>query len=68
MVASKIPEIITNLKLMTFIQKLISKIENAYPLYLITILIIVSLIIYFPSLFNSFVWDDEEQIVNNTII
>lgn len=68
MVASKIPEIIANLKLMTFVQKLISKIENVHSLYLITILVIIPLIIYFPSLFNSFVWDDEEQIVNNTII
>lgn len=53
---------------MTFFQKLFNKIENAYPLYLITALIVIPLITYFPSLFNYFVWDDEEQIVNNVII
>lgn len=53
---------------MSLAHKFITKIENTYPLYLITILILISLIIYLPSLFNSFVWDDEEQVVNNTII
>lgn len=53
---------------MSLAHKLIKKIENAYPLYLITILVIIPLLIYFPSLFNSFVWDDEEQILNNAII
>lgn len=53
---------------MDLARKLINKIENAYPLYLITFLVLISLIIYFPSLFNSFVWDDEEQVLNNTII
>lgn len=53
---------------MSLAHKFINKIETSYPLYLITILILIPLIIYFPSLFNSFVWDDEEQVLNNTII
>src|SRR3989344_8599675 len=53
---------------MQFIHRLLNKIENAHSIYLITILIVVPLIIYFPSLFNSFVWDDEEQVVNNVFI
>lgn len=34
----------------------------------ILIILIIGFLVYLPSLFNGFVWDDEEQIVNNTII
>lgn len=29
------------------------------------LIIVIGLVLYFPTLFNSFVWDDEELIVNN---
>lgn len=32
------------------------------------ILIIVGFLVYFNSLFNGFVWDDEEQVLNNTLV
>jgi tetratricopeptide (TPR) repeat protein len=32
------------------------------------LLVIVALVLYIPSWFNGFVWDDEEQIVNNPFI
>jgi len=31
-------------------------------------LVIIGFLIYFNSLFSSFVWDDEEQILNNTLV
>lgn len=34
----------------------------------VILLVIVGFLIYFNSLFNGFVWDDEEQIINNTVI
>jgi len=53
---------------MSFANRLINRIEKCHPLYLVTILIVLTFFIYTSSLFNSFVWDDEEQIVNNTVI
>lgn len=53
---------------MSFANRLIARIEKCHPLYLVTILIFITFLIYANSLFNSFVWDDEEQIVNNTVI
>lgn len=35
---------------------------------IITILIIAGFVVYSNSLLNGFVWDDEEQIVNNTLV
>jgi len=35
---------------------------------LILILVLTGFCLYFLSLFNEFVWDDEEQVVNNTVI
>lgn len=35
---------------------------------IILILIIIGFIVYFNGLFNSFVWDDEEQVVNNVLV
>lgn len=34
----------------------------------ITILVVIGVLIYFNSLFNGFVWDDEEQVLNNTAV
>ena len=31
-------------------------------------LVIIGVVLYLPSLGNGFVWDDEEQIVNNAFI
>lgn len=48
--------------------RLIAKIEDTPPLYLLTILFLAAFLVYGNSLLNDFVWDDEEQIVKNTII
>lgn len=53
---------------MSFANRLINRIEKSHPLYLVTILVFITLFIYGNSFFNGFVWDDEEQIVNNSII
>lgn len=34
----------------------------------ILILVIIGFIVYFNSFFNGFVWDDEEQVLNNTLV
>jgi len=46
---------------MKFLQKLSSK-------KLIAIILIVGFLVYLNALSNSFVWDDEEQVVNNLLI
>lgn len=38
--------------------------KSYYPL----ILIVLAIAVYFNVLFNGFVWDDEEQVVNNSLI
>ncbi len=53
---------------MGVLRKLIDRIENIYPLYFFTIIFLVAFIVYGNSLFNGFVWDDEEQILKNNII
>ncbi|MDO8638124.1 MAG: tetratricopeptide repeat protein [Candidatus Daviesbacteria bacterium] len=35
---------------------------------IIFILIIIGFVVYFNGLFNNFVWDDEEQVVNNVLV
>lgn len=48
-------------KIRKFLKKLTTK-------QAIVIIVSVGFIVYFNSLFNGFVWDDEEQIVNNSVI
>lgn len=50
------------------LKKIADKIEKTNLAYLFTVLVISGFLIYFFSLFNGFVWDDEEQIVNNAVI
>lgn len=49
-------------------RKLADKIEKTPVSYLFSVLFIVALAVFFLSLFNGFVWDDEEQILNNSFI
>lgn len=49
-------------------QKLRQFLESLSTKQIITSIAVFGFIVYFNSLFNGFVWDDEEQIVNNTII
>ncbi len=35
---------------------------------IIFILIFIGIVVYFNGLFNNFVWDDEEQVVNNVLV
>lgn len=44
------------------------KVENSISLYHITFLVFFGFIIYQRVLFNGFVWDDQDQIVNNPLI
>ena len=46
----------------------IEKIEDAIPLYHITFFVFAGLIVYFRVFFNGFVWDDQDQIINNPLI
>ena len=48
------------------IDQIITLIKN--PKKAILILTIITLLVWLPLLRNGFVWDDEEQIVNNTVI
>ena len=50
------------------ILSLVQKIEDAIPLYHITFFVLIGLIVYFRVFFNGFVWDDQDQIVNNPLI
>lgn len=42
--------------------------ENKIKKYIIPVLAFVAFFIYANALLNGFVWDDEEQVVNNTVI
>lgn len=53
---------------MSLAQRIINKIENTHLLYVITIFFLIAVFVYGNSLFNGFVWDDEEQVLNNTAI
>ncbi len=53
---------------MTLAQKLFKKIEETHPLYLLTILFCITILVYGNILFNDFVGDDTDQILNNAII
>lgn len=53
---------------MKLVSQFINKIEKIHVLYLITFLLIMAFIVFGPSLFGNFVWDDEEQIQTNVII
>ena len=46
----------------------IEKLNQASARQLILFIFIVGFIVYANSLFNGFVWDDEEQVVNNPVI
>ena len=50
------------------LKKIAYKIEKSNLAYLFTAFFIIGFLIYFASLFNGFVWDDEEQILKNAII
>ena len=50
------------------ILSLIEKVEEAIPLYHITFFVFVGFMVYFRVLFNNFVWDDMDQVLNNPLI
>ncbi len=56
------------MKLVVYNPLVFTKLSKASDRTLIKILLLIGFIVYFNSLFNGFVWDDEEQIVNNTVI
>ena len=57
-----------NYKMTKLIQNIISKIQSLSFLRLSLIIFILGFFVYGNTLLNGFVWDDEEQIVNNTLI
>lgn len=49
-------------------QTLLEKVEKIPVIYIVTFFFVLTLIIYGASFSNGFVWDDEEQILNNSVI
>lgn len=46
----------------------IEKVEKLSKNQLVLLLLVAGAVVYFNSLFNGFVWDDEEQIVKNPLV
>lgn len=53
---------------MNLLNSLINKFEKTPLIYFYTAFFLITFFTYSNSLFNGFVWDDEEQVVNNQII
>jgi hypothetical protein len=49
-------------------QRILEKLEKIPVIYIITFFFVLTLFIYGISLSNGFVWDDEEQVINNSVI
>lgn len=47
---------------------LVKKLKKLSKLQLVLLILAAGIIVYFNSLFNGFVWDDEEQIVKNSLV
>ncbi|MCL4353828.1 tetratricopeptide repeat protein [Patescibacteria group bacterium] len=53
---------------MMLARRILNRLEKTNLLYLFTVIFIFAFIVYGLSLFNGFVWDDEEQVTANSII
>ena len=53
---------------MNLLNSLINKLEKTPLIYFYTAFFLITFFVYSNSLFNGFVWDDEEQVINNQII
>lgn len=53
---------------MNLLNSLINKLEKTPITYFYAAFFLITFLVYSNSLFNGFVWDDEEQVVNNQII
>lgn len=48
--------------------KILDKINNLSTKRIVIVLFLIGFLVYSPSLFNQFIWDDEEQIVKNPLV